>query len=263
MPPPRPYPVLTAVSLLLALLAPAPRAHAQMPADTIPPAPTHPLPPTSFYEIETPRGRMVVRLFDETPLHRDNFKRLVQEAYYDSTAFHRIIEGFMVQGGDPNTRDTLAANDGLGDPGYSVPAELGGFHVKGALAAARQPDEINPRRASSGSQFYLVQGRPIPAPYLAQMQEVVREAIGDTTFAYPPDVAQRYADVGGTPFLDGQYTVFGEVVEGLDVLDALAAVDTPRRHGDASLLADRPFERLWIVVRPLADYVPLTPSGQE
>ena len=241
--------------LALALLAPV--AHAQMPADTMPPAPATPLPATNYYALETPRGRLVVRLFDDTPLHRDNFKRLAQEAFYDSTAFHRVIEGFMVQGGDPNTRDTLAENDGMGDPGYSIPAELGHYHVRGALAAARQPDEINPRRASSGSQFYLVQGRgPIPPAYLLQMQEIVRQMTGDSTFTYPPDIAQRYAERGGTPFLDRQYTVFGEVVEGLDVLDRLAAADTPRRHGDGSPWADRPTERLWLVVWPLDDYTP-------
>jgi peptidyl-prolyl cis-trans isomerase B (cyclophilin B) len=186
----------------------------------------------------------------------------VQEAFYDSTTFHRIIEGFMIQGGDPNTRDSIATNDGNGDPGYTVPAEIGHFHFSGALAAARQPDQINPRRASSGSQFYIVQGRLVPAPYLAQMQEHVRQATGDATFTYPPEVAERYATAGGTPFLDGQYTVFGEVVEGLDVVYTLAAADTPRRrHGDEGPMADRPYERLWMVVRPLEDYTP--PEGPD
>lgn len=249
--------------LALALLVAVPAARAQMPADTLPPAPSAPLPAASYYAIETPRGRLVVHLFDDTPVHRDNFKRLVQEAFYDSTAFHRVIEGFMVQGGDPNSRDTLAANDGQGDPGYSVPAEIGRFHFKGALAAARQPDEINPRRASSGSQFYLVQGRPIAPAYLGQMQAHVRQATRDTAFTYPPEAAQRYAEQGGTPFLDGQYTVFGEVVEGLDVLDALAAVDTPRKHGDQSPWADRPAERLWMVIRPLEGYTPSAPSASQ
>jgi peptidyl-prolyl cis-trans isomerase B (cyclophilin B) len=252
------------LSLFLALLTVLPAARAQMPADTIPPPPTAPLPATNYYEVTTPRGRLVVHLFDDTPVHRDNFKRLVQEAFYDSTTFHRVIEGFMIQGGDPNTRDTVAANDGQGDPGYSVPAEIGHFHFRGALAAARQPDQINPRRASSGSQFYLVQGRAIPPPYLAQMQDRVRLATGDPTFTYPPEAAQRYAEVGGTPFLDGQYTVFGELVEGFDVLDALAAADTPRKRGDTrGPFVDRPAERLWMVVRPLEDYVPPAQDARE
>lgn len=252
-------PTRSLFGLLLALLAAAP-AVAQMPTDTIPPPPAQPLPATNYYAIDTPRGRLVVHLFDDTPMHRDNFKRLVQEAFYDSTAFHRIIEGFMIQGGDPNTRDTLLANDGEGDPGYSIPAEIGHLHFRGALAAARQPDQINPRRASSGSQFYVVQGQPIPPPYLAQMQDRVRQATGDPSFTYTPEAAARYATEGGTPFLDGQYTVFGELVEGADVLDALAAADTPRKHGDRGPSADHPTERLWIVVHPLEDYAPPAPA---
>ena len=246
--------------LALVLLAPALAVRAQMPADTIPPHPAQPLPETNIYAIETPRGRLVVRLFDDTPIHRDNFKRLVQEAFYDSTAFHRVIEGFMIQGGDPNSRDTIATNDGQGDPGYSVPAEIGHLHVRGALAAARQPDEINPRRASSGSQFYIVQGRAIPPHYLRQMEARVQLATGDSTFAYTPEAADRYAEQGGAPFLDGQYTVFGELVEGGDVLDALAAVDTPRKRGEQGPLIDRPTERLWMVIRPLEEYTPPAPE---
>jgi len=242
--------------LALVLLAGLPVARAQMPADTIPPHPAQPLPETNHYAIDTPRGRLVVRLFDDTPVHRDNFKRLVQEAFYDSTLFHRVIEGFMVQGGDPNTLDDDPMNDGQGDPGYSVPAEIGHLHFKGALAAARQPDQINPRRASSGSQFYVVQGQLIPPHYLAQMQDRVRQATGDPAFTYPPEAAARYAAAGGTPFLDGQYTGFGELVEGSDVLDALAAVDTPRKHGEQGPHMDRPAERLWMVIHPLEDYTP-------
>ena len=251
-----PRPLTLALALGSLALAVAGPAAAQMPAQTAPPAPTKPLPATDYYAIETPKGRIVVRLFDDTPIHRDNFKRLVQEAYYDSTAFHRVIRDFMIQAGDPNTKDTVATNDGEGDPGYSVPAEIRHVHVKGALAAARQPDEINPGRASSGSQFYIVQGRPVPDYYLAQMQDYVREATRDTAFTYAPDVAARYATLGGTPFLDGQYTVFGEVVEGLAVVDAIAAADTPRARGDASPWADRPTERIWMVVRPLVGYTP-------
>jgi peptidyl-prolyl cis-trans isomerase B (cyclophilin B) len=218
-----------------------------MPEQTLPPAPASPLPETNLYAIETSHGRIVLRLFDETPLHRDNFKRLVQEAFFDSTTFHRVIQGFMIQGGDPNTRDTVDANDGLGDPGYSIPAEIGGIHYRGALAAARQPDQINPARASSGSQFYIVQGfGPISTAQLPRMAGSM-----GSTHVHTPEQAARYAEVGGTPPLDGLYTVFGEVVEGMEVVDAIAGVETPRRHGDAGPTADRPIERVWMVVRPM------------
>jgi peptidyl-prolyl cis-trans isomerase B (cyclophilin B) len=236
----------TALFVTLSLAAPA---LAQMPTQTMPPAPTAPLPATNVYAIETSHGRIVVRLFDETPLHRDNFKRLVQEAFYDSTTFHRVIQGFMIQGGDPNTRDSIDSNDGLGDPGYSIPAEPGGIHFRGALAAARQPDEINPARASSGSQFYIVQGfGPITQAQLERM----RGSMG-STHVHTPEETARYEAVGGTPPLDGLYTVFGEVVEGMEVVDAIAAVDTPRRHGDAGPWLDRPIERVWMVVRPVEE----------
>jgi hypothetical protein len=110
------------------------------------------LPETNFYAIETPMGRMVVRLYDETPLHRDNFKRLAADSAYDGTTFHRIIQGFMIQGGDPNSRDDDPYNDGMGDPGYTVPAEIrpARYHKRGALAAARQGDPVNPERRSAG-----------------------------------------------------------------------------------------------------------------
>jgi peptidyl-prolyl cis-trans isomerase B (cyclophilin B) len=234
-------------AVLITLLILAPAAMAQMPERTMPPAPASPLPETNLYSIETARGRIVVRLFDETPVHRDNFKRLVQEAFYDSTAFHRVIAGFMIQGGDPNTRDTIDANDGVGDPGYSVPAELGQLHFRGALAAARQPDQINPLRASSGSQFYIVQGQgPIPPALLERM------AAAGGGVSYTPEAVARYAEVGGTPALDGLYTVFGEVVEGMEVVDAIAQSDTPRQHGDSGPWADRPVERVWVLVRPVS-----------
>ncbi len=239
-------PVATTV-LLIVLAGLSPAARGQMPERTTPPAPEAPLPETNLYAIETARGRIVVRLFDETPIHRDNFKRLVQEAFYDSTTFHRVIAGFMIQGGDPNTRDTIDSNDGLGDPGYSVPAELGQLHFRGALAAARQPDQINPLRASSGSQFYIVQGQgPIPPALLERMSRAAGGGV-----SYTPEAVARYAEVGGTPALDGSYTVFGEVVEGMEVVDAIAQADTPRQHGDGGPWADRPVERLWVVVKPV------------
>lgn len=210
------------------------------------PARGTPLPATNVYEIVTPKGRVVVRLFDETPLHRDNFKRRAAEGLYDSTAFHRVIAGFMVQGGDPNTRDDDPSNDGLDSPGPTVPAEIGRPHVRGALASARQPDAINPDRASSPSQFYLVQGRPVSPAEIAPMTAYVRRGSGDSTYTFAPEVVARYALEGGAPYLDGQYTVFGEIVEGLSVVDAIAAIPTDPM--------ERPSERVWMVVRPLADY---------
>ncbi len=228
-------------AVLAALLLAVSAVRAQVPA---------PLPETAFYEIVTPRGRVVVHLFDDTPLHRDNFKRRAAEGLFDSTAFHRIIPGFMVQGGDPNTRDADPANDGLDSPGATVPAEIGRPHVRGALAAARQPDQINPARASSPSQFYLVQGRPVSPAEMTQITDYVRRGTGDPAFTFAPDVAERYSLEGGAPYLDGQYTVYGEVVEGIDVLDAIAATPTS---------GERPTERVWMVVRPLDGYTPPAP----
>ena len=236
---------------LLALLFVALPARAQTPAAS----PVN-LPATNYYEVVTPLGRMVVRLFDETPLHRDNFKRLVAEGSYDSTYFHRVIEGFVVQGGDPATRDTILANDGLSDVGTTVPAEIDAYHFRGALAAARQPDEVNPQRASSGSQFYFVQGRIANDGWLEQARAMVRQATGDTTFDWPEHVRNRYKLEGGVPFLDAQYTVFGEVVEGLDVLEALSKVDTPRKHGEQHAWMDRPLTPLHVTIHPLDVYLP-------
>ena len=227
-----------AYSLLASVLLSLPTVRAQSAA----------LPATDYYEITTPEGRIVVHLFDDTPLHRDNFKRRAAEGLYDSTAFHRVIAGFMIQGGDPNTRDDDPSNDGLDSPGPTVPAEIAHPHVRGALAAARQPDPINPERASSPSQFYLVQGRPVSPAEMDAMTTYVRQGSGDSTFTFAPDVARRYALEGGAPYLDGQYTVFGEIVEGLPVLDTIAALPT-----DAN---ERPAERVWMVVRPLPGYTP-------
>ena len=130
---------LLALGSLTLLAAPAALAQPGLPASPNPGVASAPLPATDYYEIATPAGRMVVRLFDDTPLHRDNFKRLVQSGFYDSTAFHRVMAGFMIQAGDPNTRDADPLNDGNGDPGYSVPAELGRghYHVRGACSGRR------------------------------------------------------------------------------------------------------------------------------
>ena len=163
--------------------------------------------------METTHGTMKIRLYDKTPQHRDNFAKLVSENYYDGIRFHRVIEGFMIQTGDPFSRDTALINSwGTGGPDYTVPAEFIAEygHKKGAIAAARKGDMANPKKASSGSQFYIV---------------------------HDPNVCRQ---------LDGQYTVFGEVTEGLEVIDAIATVDTDRY--------DRPYEDVIIISIKKVEY---------
>lgn len=172
--------------------------------------------------ISTDLGDIVIKLYNETPAHRDNFLKLVREGFYDGTLFHRVINQFMIQGGDPASRDAAAGQMlGSGGPDYTLPAEIipGLLHKKGALAAARQGDQVNPERRSSGSQFYIVHGRVFTHEELDMMEE--RTGAGLTA-------RQRstYATVGGAPHLDGAYTVFGEVVSGLEVIDRIANVQT-------------------------------------
>ena len=158
------------------------------------------------FEMVTSHGTMKLRLYSKTPLHRDNFVKLVKEGYYDGLRFHRVIEGFMIQGGDPFSRDTAMINSwGTGGPNYTIPAEFVGeyHHKKGAIAAARKGDMANPKRASSGSQFYIVQ------------------------------------DEEGCGHLDGQYTVYGEVFDGIEVIDRIAA--TPTDH------YNRPYDDVMII----------------
>jgi len=210
---------------------------------------------TSYYEIVTPQGRMVVRLYDETPQHRDNFRKLAEEGFYDGTLFHRVIQRFMVQGGDPNSRDDDPSDDGMGGPGYRVPAEFvpGLFHRRGALAAAR---DNNPERASSGSQFYIVQGSVVPDTMLTQLEARMRAQLGPE-FTFSPEAREVYTTVGGAPWLDGQYTVFGQLVEGFAVLDSIAAAPTPNTLGRPAPpgIGERPIENIPMTVRPLPGYV--------
>ena len=219
-------------------------------------------PVDSYYEIRVPQGRMVIRLYDETPAHRDNFRKLVSEGFYDGTTFHRIIEGFMIQGGDPNSRDDDPYNDGQGGPGYTVPAEIvsGLFHKRGVIAAARTGDAVNPERRSSGSQFYIVQGTTFDDQTLKMLEQQIRMTARDSSFAFSDEARTAYKEVGGAPNLDGQYTVFGEIVEGLDVLDAVAAVPTPRLTGQrvSPQVIDRPADDVIMSVRPLPEYAPPT-----
>lgn len=172
--------------------------------------------------ISTDFGDMKIKLYDETPQHRDNFIKLAKEGFYDGLLFHRVIQQFMIQGGDPNSKNPQPGQMlGAGGPGYTIPAEFNPnfIHKKGALSAARQGDQVNPKKASSGSQFYIVQGKPASAQELQYLSS-------RTGVRYTEEQAKIYAEVGGTPFLDMQYTVFGEVVEGLDVIDKIAAVRT-------------------------------------
>ncbi len=179
----------------------------------------------SRVSIETSLGTIVIELYNETPKHRDNFLKLAGEGFYDGTLFHRVIGGFMAQGGDPQSKDAApGARLGTGGPGYTIESEIDPafVHVKGALAAARQGDQGNPQRRSSGSQFYIVQGRDVTPQTL---QSIVRSNSGHS---YTADQIAAYVELGGTPHLDMQYTVFGQVVEGLDVVDAICAVQVDR-----------------------------------
>ncbi len=230
-------------------------------------------------KIETEFGDILIKLYDETPLHRDNFVKLAQEGFYDDLLFHRVIKGFMVQGGDPDSKDAASGvRLGGGDTGYTIPAEFDTkfFHKKGALAAARQGDAQNPERRSSGSQFYIVQGKTFSneeiddilqrqnqqyengilrkyykenedelnklrsdgkqqefALRMAKLREdASNEAKQNPPFSMSDEKIEAYKTIGGYPSLDGNYTVFGEVIEGLEVIDKIAEVNTDQ--------ADRP-----------------------
>lgn len=175
-------------------------------------------------KISTSMGDMVFKLYNETPAHRDNMIKLINEGFFTDQLFHRVIKDFMIQGGDPQSAGAEpGVRLGNGGPGYTVPAEFNEnlFHKKGALAAARQGDQVNPEKASSGSQFYLVQGRVFTEEELQLLRERGMDKISE-------EAAEVYRTIGGTPHLDGAYTVFGEIVEGMDVLDRISEVPTDR-----------------------------------
>lgn len=237
-------------------------------------------------EIKTSMGDIVIALYNETPKHRDNFVKLVKEGYYDGVLFHRVIKDFMIQTGDGNSKTATAGQMlGDGDPGYTIPAEFvypKYFHKRGALAAARTGDQVNPERASSGSQFYIVTGKLYSSADLDMMksrmadqkkqgmwQQLVMQhrdqimqmqnsqdnaglqALQDkliaqleaeyakAPFAFTDAQIEAYTTVGGTPHLDGQYTVFGEVVKGMEVVDAIQNVKTGAN--------DRPVEDVKVI----------------
>ena len=223
-------------------------------------------------KIETTLGDIIVRLYDETPIHRDNFVKLVKEGYYDGTLFHRVIKDFMIQGGDPDSKGAPAGKMlGVGGPDYTLEAEIKDnlYHKRGALAAARQGDEVNPERRSSGSQFYIVWGQVYKENQLNQLGKQIRmqkvqDVFNDLAKAHRDEIMQMrrernraglqelqdqliakaenkvgkqgltdqqmqlYSTVGGTPHLDGQYTVFGEVEEGLNVVEQIQNTATGR-----------------------------------
>ena len=173
-------------------------------------------------------GDIVVRLYDETPIHRDNFLKLAKEGYYDGTLFHRVIKDFMIQGGDPDSKGAPAGKMlGVGGPDYTLEAEIkdGLFHKRGALAAARQGDEVNPERRSSGSQFYIVWGKRY-TDYQMDAYQKDLDSISNDSLKYTPEIRKAYFEKGGVPYLDGAYTVFGEVVDGLEVVDRIQNVAT-------------------------------------
>lgn len=226
-------------------------------------------------KFQTSKGDFTVMLYDDTPQHRDNMVKLVKEHFYDGLLFHRVIKDFMVQGGDPDSKNAVPGQMlGSGDPGYTIPAEIrpNHFHTRYALAAARTGDEVNPERRSSGSQFYVVTGNKVDADQLTAMaqqrafnelaqqnadrirqmyaagddnglqalqEEFEAKAKEQAASLVPAEVAKAYATVGGAPFLDGQYTVYGEVVDGFETIDAIEGVQTGA--------ADRPVEDVRII----------------
>lgn len=190
--------------------------------------------------LQTSMGDMVIRLSDSTPLHRDNFLKLAKVGFYDSILFHRVIKNFMIQAGDPDSKNAKTGIPlGNGGPGYTVPAEFRStlFHKKGVIAAARMGDNVNPLKASSGSQFYIVQGKIFTD---AELDATETSRLAGRKI--PAEQREVYKTIGGTPHLDQSYTVFGEVVKGLEVLDKIAAVETSKAAD-----RDRPLEDVRIV----------------
>lgn len=191
-------------------------------------------------EMVTDKGTMIIRLSDSTPLHRDNFLKLVRQGFYDSVLFHRVIRNFMVQAGDPDSKRAKPGESlGDGGPEYTVPAEFRTtlFHKKGVVAAARTGDNINPQRASSGAQFYVVQGKIFTDVGLDSVETFRLKGR-----KLPAAHRAVYKTLGGAPHLDQNYTIFGEVIKGLPVVDSIATVPTSGREG-----GDRPLQDVRII----------------
>ncbi|EKD31324.1 MAG: hypothetical protein ACD_77C00346G0031 [uncultured bacterium] len=199
-----------------------------------------------FVIIKTTMGDIKVKLYNETPIHRDNFVKLVKKRYFDGILFHRVIDNFMIQSGDPDSKQRVPEKlYGDGGPGYDLPAEILPeiFHKKGVLAAAREGDDVNPKRMSSASQFYIVKGKVFDNEGLNAQEERVNKrnkALGiETEYKISKERRDVYKTIGGTPHLDTQYTIFGEVVEGIEIADKIALVKTDKN--------DRPLEDVWII----------------
>ncbi len=185
--------------------------------------------------IETEFGNMKAELYNSTPVHRDNFIKLTKEGFYNDLLFHRIMDGFMIQGGDPNSKGAPAGSPlGNGGPGYTLDANIGAPHFRGTLAAARTPDAGNPEKKSSGSQFYIIDGIPITR---ASLEEIGRQK----GITYNEAQIEKYVANGGYPMLDMEYTVFGELVEGFDVIDKIATQAKDR--------ANRPLDDIKMKIR--------------
>lgn len=196
----------------------------------------------SIVRLETNQGVIRIALNDDTPLHRDNFVKLVSCGFYDGTLFHRVIKDYIIQGGDPESKDAPKGKVlGKGGPGYTLPAEIDwpySYHLRGAVAMARDADDVNPERRSNGSQFYIVWGEYYTPTALQKVQPYVYEKTGgNVKFNY--EHISKYEQYGGTPNLDGQFTVFGEVIDGLSVVKKIQKCKTDS--------TDRPLEDIVIL----------------
>lgn len=181
--------------------------------------------------MKTNMGKIEMVLYDQTPAHRDNFVKLAEEHYFDGLLFHRVIEGFMIQGGDPDSRNAAPGQFlGNGGPDYTVEAEIRTpeiFHKRGVLAAAREGNDVNPERRSSASQFYIVWGEVQTPESLERVSSRAERLFGEPLH-FTPEQVEAYTTIGGTPHLDGEYTIFGEVTEGLEVVEAIQHLKTDR-----------------------------------
>ncbi len=240
-----------------------------------------------LYKIETEYGDMVFKLYDATPLHKANFTKLIEQGYFDDLLFHRVIDGFMIQGGDPNSLNAEPGKMlGEGGPGYTIPAEFVDniFHKKGVIAAAREGDDVNPEMRSAGSQFYIVQGKVFTDEDVKKVEDRINasrlnklitknideakneayntggmidyqvilpearkkaeeEFKAEGYYKIPENKLKIYQTIGGTPHLDNAYTVFGEIVEGIEVVDIIAAVETDEN--------DRPLKNVKMRIKKL------------